>query len=121
MYVSLRALVVSALYSLPVLAVHLGHLSLDVLCFGRCSLDRCRSVSLLYPSFNVSVHLGEAARLLVDVITQSALVCLVVDLVDELQAARLASSVLLGALLPKVTPPPIPTRPSCLVEVAHSF
>jgi hypothetical protein len=62
---------------------------------------------------------GPSSHLCVNLLAQLALGACGDGLHDELHAARLAHSVLLGAVLAKVAPLPIATGKAVLVEEAH--
>lgn len=111
--------VVGTLNSSPVLVVHLLHLPLDEDRFVLRPFDCCCSVPLSLPSLNVTGHLGYATDLFVNVVAELALVLMVIDLVDELEATCLAGPGLLDALLTKGTPSPVSALPSYLIKVAH--
>lgn len=84
-------------------------------------LYRGAAVRFPRPSHDVAAQLVVLALLLLDVLTQLADFVVPDRVIDELEPACLARPVLLVALLPKVTPPPIPASPACLIEEAHGI
>jgi hypothetical protein len=67
-----------------------------------------------------AIHLGgPSSRLCVNLLAQLALGACGDGLHDELHAARLTHSVLLGAVLAEVAPLPIATGKAVLIEEAH--
>lgn len=93
------------------------HLNLRHIVLGL--LDGRPPVPLAPPPFDVLRHLVVPPLLLLDLVAQLALARLVVGVVYQLQAARLARSVLFVALLAEVPPFPVPTLPARLFEIAH--
>lgn len=82
-------------------------------------LDGSPPVPLAPPPLDVLRHLVVPPLLLLDLVAQLAVAGLVVGIVDQLEATRLARSVLLVALLAEIAPFPVPASPACLFEIAH--
>lgn len=95
------------------------YLGRDLLDVSLGFFDGGHPVPFSLPPGNISLHLMDAAVLLLYLIAQLALSGLVGRIIDQLQAARLARSVLLVALLPEVPPFPVAACPACLFEVTH--
>lgn len=75
----------------------------------------------MLPALHVSLQLLETAVLLLDLLAQLARLVAVHGGIHELEPARLAGAVLLGALLAEVSPLPVAAGPARLLKVAHCF
>jgi hypothetical protein len=85
-----------------------------------CSFDDGGSVTILLPTFNVSVHLVIATLLFLCLGAQAAYSWLKFRLVNKLQSTSFPNSMFLDTMLSELAPSPYTAAPANLVEIAHS-
>lgn len=110
-----------ATHPCKVTAVHVRFLALYLSQLLQRPFYRGFSVALASPSVNVRRHFLDPPLLLVDIVTQSALVWLVDGVVNKFEPARLSCPIFLVALLLEQSPAPVCADPTSLVEVAHAI
>lgn len=95
------------------------YLGSDFLDVSLGFLDCGHPVALSLPPCNIGLHLVNAPVLLLYLVAELALARLVGRIINQFQAARLARSVLLVALLAEVPPLPVAAGPARLFEITH--
>lgn len=91
---------------------HFAHIPLGL-------LDRRIPIPFSLPSVYIAFELVVLSLLLLHILTNLAHIGVLLCGHDELEAAGLACTILLWALLSEVPPPPITACPSGLIKVTH--